>query len=167
MAAVHARRAAVAQRRAHPLLEDEARRNLVSPGRLALSESRQSRRRALPVSLAAVARSDVARLYPPERRPHLGAAPGTPRGCRSAGSRRHLSQYLVPLRRVRHRRQSRTRSDGGSLLHRLLAEGQQARPPARARRTARLLRLALRRRAAVRRNRSRLLPPDQRLPLRR
>ena len=142
---------ALAQRRAHPLLEDEARRDALPAARVARGE-RGSRDGEPYEYLWLLSRGPMSH------------------GCThlNAGHISELRQMLPAetdqlyavdlfyntsraLRRLRHRRRPRARGDGRALLHRLLAEGQQTRSPARPQRASRLLRLALRRRARVRR----------------
>ena len=57
-----------------------------------------------------------------QHRTHLGASPNPAHGRRPACPGRHVSQQVIPLRRLWHRRRLPTRGDGCSLLHRLRAE---------------------------------------------
>ena len=121
VAAVHARRHQHAQLLPHAVVADGAGPHRLPAGGVAERGPRQPRRQAVPLSLAALARADVARLHAPERRPHRRAAPDPAGRDRAPLRRRRLLQPVGALRRLRHRRRPHARGDGRPLLHRLLA----------------------------------------------
>ena len=126
------------------------------PAGVAASHPRQPRRQTVLAPLAALARPDVARLHPPEYRPHRRAPPDPAGRERPPLRGRRLPRALGALRRLRHRRRPDARGDGRPLLHRLLADRREAGSPAGEKRAPRLLRLALRRRPRVGRRPRRL-----------